>query len=488
MSLLNPRPVWLAVIGHALAWVGLACVASPGGEGGSSSSEGDASDAASAAEASSDGASSESSGGGEPGSSESEAAESESSDASSEDAGSQESEADEGTSTEASSSADAMGQESEGDDSGDEDTNAQDKTAAQAVAEIQIGWNLGNSLDVPEGETAWGNPEVTEALIEAVADAGFGGIRIPVTWSLHLGSAPDFTIEPAWLDRVEEVVGFATSRELYAIINLHHDGADEYEGVEWLTLNDESGAVTEENNAAVQAQFVAVWEQIASRFADHGHHLVFESMNEIHDGYDEPDPVYHDIINDLNQTFVDLVRASGGNNATRILVVPGYNTNIDHTVTGFEPPVDTIDDRLILSVHYYDPYEFALNADPPVWGEAFPESPPWGLEDWVREQFQTVGETYVAQGLPVIVGEYGATHLEGYEEYRRYYVEYVTKAATDAGAVPFYWDNGGPGSGPDNFALFDRATETVLRPEILEAILRASSSDYALEDVEAPVP
>lgn len=361
-----------------------------------------------------------------------------------------------------------------------------DLSAAEVVARIGVGWNLGNSLDVPEGETAWGNPRVEEALIQAVADAGFGGIRIPVTWSLHLGPGPDYTIEPAWLDRVEEVVGFATSRDLYTIINLHHDGADEYEGVEWLTLNDASGAVTPENNAAVAAQFEAVWAQIAARFAAHGHLLIFESMNEIHDGYGDPNPVYHDIINDLNQRFVDLVRGSGGNNATRYLVVPGYNTNIDHTLTGFEAPVDTLEDRLILSVHYYDPYEFALNAEPAIWGAQSSGTVSWGTEDWVLGQFQKIGQTYVQQGLPVIVGEYGATHRDGYEDYRRYYMEYVTKVAVDAGAVPFYWDNGGRGSGPDNFAIFDRTTNTAFHPEILEAIMRAATSDYSLSDIVLP--
>lgn len=396
-----------------------------------------------------------------------------------------------GTATSGSSGADTSGAPTSTSTSSTGDTTSGDTdelTAAEAMARVGVGWNLGNSLDAHESETAWGNPPVTEALIQAVADAGFGGVRIPVTWSLHLGPGPDFAIDPAWMDRVEEVVGYVTSRNLYAIINLHHDGADGSDGVEWLTLNDPSGAVTEENNAAVAAQFVAVWSQIAARFADHGHLLVFESMNEIHDGYDPAEPVYHEIINDLNQTFVDLIRSSGGNNATRHLVVPGYNTNIDETLTGFEAPVDTIDDRLILSVHYYDPYEFALMADPPVWGAAYPDSVGWGDEDWVLSQFQKLGDTYVQQGLPVIIGEYGATHLDGYEEYRRYYVEFVTKAAVDVGAVPFYWDNGGAGSGQDNFALFDRSTDAPLRPDVLAGIMRASASDFTIGDIEAPAP
>lgn len=386
-----------------------------------------------------------------------------------------------GASTSASTGEDPDSSSGSGSSGGEEDM-----TAAEAVAQMAIGWNVGNTLDAPEGETAWGNPLVTEALVQAVAAEGFGVVRIPVTWSLHLGPGPDYTIDPAWLDRVEEVVGYAVDNDLYAIINLHHDGADGYTGVEWLSLNDATGAVTPANNDAVRAQFVAVWEQIAARFADHDHHLVFESMNEIHDGYGPPMSAYYDIINDLNQTFVDVIRTSGGNNASRYLVVPGYNTNIEYTLAGFELPVDTMEDRLILSVHYYDPWSFAGEASTPVWGAAYPMSDPWGQEDWVLDRFSLLGDTYVDDGLPVIVGEYGAVQQDGFEDYRRYYLEYVTKAAHDEGIVPIYWDNGGEGSGPDSYALFERDSGDVLRPVILEAMMRAIDDPYSIEDVQGP--
>lgn len=364
-----------------------------------------------------------------------------------------------------------------------------DRTSTRLLEDVDIGWNLGNSLDAPEGETAWGNPVVSESLLQTVADAGFDMVRIPVTWSLHTGPAPDYEVEPAFLQRVEEVVGYVTNAGMYAVINVHHDGADDYGGdVEWITLNDADGAVTEENNTAVQERFVALWEQIAAHFADHGEDLLFESMNEIHDGYDSPDPAYHDIINNLNQVFVDTIRNSGGNNSERHLVVPGYNTNIDYTLEGFELPEDPTADRLILSVHYYDPWSFAGAAETNVWGEEFPESDSWGQESHVQSQFDQLSTTYVEQGIPVIMGEYGAVHQEGFEDYRRYYMEYVTKAAVDRGIVPIYWDNGSEGSGEEAFGLFDRDTEDVLHPTILEAMMRAATSDYALGDVAAPTP
>ncbi len=351
---------------------------------------------------------------------------------------------------------------------------------------VNIGWNLGNSLDAPEGETAWGNPAVSEALIEAVAQAGFGAVRIPVSWSLHLGPGPDFAIDAAWLQRVDEVVRYVTDRQMAAIINLHHDGADDYDGVEWLTLTAADGTITEANNQAVEAQFVAVWSQIAEHFKDHGHYLVFESMNEIHDGYDTPKAEYHPIINALNQRFVDLIRASGGNNATRTLVVPGYNTNIDHTLTGFVLPTDTVPNKLVLSIHFYDPWSFAGEGSTSVWGAGYPGTDSWGQEDYVDEQFGKLKATYVDQGVPVLIGEYGAVNTSNNAPYRRYYIEYVTKAAHDRDLLPVYWDNGGLGEGTDKFGLIDRSNNQVATPEILEAMMRAATSDYGIGDIAKP--
>jgi endoglucanase len=361
-------------------------------------------------------------------------------------------------------------------------------TSAELMGKIRIGWNLGNSLDVPDGETAWGNPRTTPELLRAVAAAGFRLVRIPVTWSPHTGPGPAYVIKSSWLERVTEVVSHARSAGLYAVINLHHDGADGYKGVEWLTLNDADGKTTDENNAHVRARFVAVWSQIAKHFAGHGEELLFESMNEIHDGYGPPDPRHFEFINELNHEFVKLVRASGGNNAQRHLIVPGYNTNIEHTVKGFKPPADPTPNRLILSVHFYDPYLFALQAQKQTWGGASPGRDDWGQEDHVVAQFDKLKAAFIDQGLPVLMGEYGATHQDGYDDYRRYYIEYVTKAAVDRGIVPVYWDNGGRGSGGEKFALFDRHTRRVLHPELLKAMMRAATSSYSLSDVAPPKP
>ena len=361
------------------------------------------------------------------------------------------------------------------------------RTSPELLAKLRLGWSLGNSLDVPNGETMWGNPRVTPELLAAVAKAGFPLVRIPVTWAQHLGPAPSYIIDQSWLERVAEVVGFARSAGLYSIINLHHDGADGMKEAGWLSLKDADGKTTEENNAAVRAQFVAVWTQIAKYFANQGEELMFESMNEIHDGYGKADPRHLEIVNDLNQAFVNLVRASGGNNSKRHLIVPGYNTNIDETLKGFKVPIDSAKNRLILSVHYYDPYLFALQGKTHTWGSASPGRDDWGQEDFVVSQFDKLKSRYVDQGVPVIIGEYGATHQRGYEDYRRYYMEYVTKAAVDRGLVPVYWDNGGRGSGGESFALINRNDNSVLHPKVMEAMLRAATSAYSLKDIALPV-
>jgi endoglucanase len=269
---------------------------------------------------------------------------------------------------------------------------------------------------------------------------------------------------------------------------VHHDGADGFKGVEWLTLNDDNGNTTEENDALVRDRFVKVWQQIAMHFADHGEELVFESMNEIHDGYGPPNPRHLQFINALNQEFVTLVRQSGGNNTQRHLLVPGYNTNIDHTLSGFVAPEDPTPKRLHLSVHYYDPYLFALMAEKHTWGRNSPGSEDWGQEDHVVAQFDKLKAKFVDHGIPVILGEYGATHQDDYEDYQRYYVEYVTKAAIDRGMVPVLWDNGGRGSGGEKFGLLDRNSGEPIHPELLTAIQRAATGDYTLADVKPPVP
>jgi endoglucanase len=364
--------------------------------------------------------------------------------------------------------------------------------ASSVVSTMKIGWNLGNTLDSADAskpdttvETAWGNPAVTPALMQAVASAGFGAVRIPVTWIGRFGASPTYTISPTFINRVEEVVKYVLDQNMVAIINIHHDGGNNVTG-RWLTLVDGSGNVTTANTSAVLTQFKALWVQIADHFKNYDKRLIFEAMNEVMVDYNTPKQSYYDQINGLNQAFVDTVRASGGNNPMRCLVVPGYNTNIDYTVAGFITPKDTSAGKLILSDHYYDPYNFTGSASTHTWGTGNPGIDNWAQEDWVQSEVAKLKSTFIDKGLPMILGEYGAVNQSGYENYRRYYIEYVTKAVHDAGITPFYWDNGSMGTGSEAFGLLNRSNNTVQYPTILQAMMRAVTSSYSLAEVAKP--
>jgi endoglucanase len=359
-----------------------------------------------------------------------------------------------------------------------------------AVADMRLGWNLGNGLDSvstqPDttAETGWGNPMVTADLFKLVAASGFGVVRIPVTWIGRFGPAPDYTISPTFLGHVEQIVKYALDQDLYVIINLHHDGGDGVSG-KWINLVDSSGQVTAANTDQVKTQFSTIWAQIANHFQTYGKYLIFESMNEV-GVRNGPTQAEFDVLNSLNQAFVDTVRASGGNNVGRCLVVPGFYTNINNTVAGFQAPTDAYG-KLILSAHYYDPAGFAMSGTTHAWGRGNPGIDNWGQEDWLQSQVTALKVNYIDRGLPVIWGEYGAVNQTGYESYRRYYMEYVTKATHDAGIVPIVWDNNNwRGSGNDAFGFINRNNNTVAYPTIVNAMVNAVTSTYTLADVAKP--
>lgn len=349
------------------------------------------------------------------------------------------------------------------------------------INDMGAGWNLGNQLEASNAgvpnETAWGNPVITEELIKTVKAQGFKTVRIPVSYLLKIGSAPDYKIDEAWLKRVKEVVDYVINNDMYAIINIHGDG---YYTVNngWLLC-----AEDEEKQKEIREKYKAVWQQIAEQFKDYNDHLIFESMNEEFDNtYGSINTTYYENINTYNQIFVDTVRSTGSNNSSRWLLVPGWNTDINATVSGtFKIPTDSASNRLMVSVHYYDPYNFALNDSSTTykWGNDAPKGKKtnWGHEDYVEEQFQKLYDTFTSKGIPVIIGEFGAIDKrwsdQGSFEYRRYFFEYVAKSAVNHGCIPVYWDNGYDGK--NGFALFDRKNKSVLYPELVEAIVRGAT-------------
>ena len=335
----------------------------------------------------------------------------------------------------------------------------------QLARRMGIGWNLGNALEAIGGETAWGNPATTQALIDAVKDAGFRSIRIPVAW--HQYADAEGRIAAKWLARVAEVVGYARRASLHTLINVHWDGG-------WLQP-------TTARQKEANARLKNYWTQIATHFREHDETLLFAGTNEVmvENDYGTPTPEYRAVQNGFNQVFVDAVRATGGPNRQRLLVVQGFNTNIDHTLAFAVMPTDVVPGRLAMEVHYYDPYHFTLNEKSSIWqwgaGATDPKATePWGDEAHLERQFAKMKAQFVDRGVPVMLGEYGVIKRQraGAETYRRAWNRAVTRTALAHGLVPFYWDNGA--TGPNSMGLFHRVTATQAEPELIRAIVDAA--------------
>jgi len=338
-------------------------------------------------------------------------------------------------------------------------------TSVQLTKLMGVGWNAGNSLDAIGSETAWGNPLITQQLINSVKAAGFKTIRLPIAWS-KFSDETNFVIQTAWLDRVEQVVNYALTADMYVVINIHWDNG-------WMQP-------TNAQQAYVNNRLKIMWTQIANRFKSYDNRLLFAGTNEVMvDGdYGTPTAEYYTVQNSFNQTFVTTVRATGGGNANRFLVVQGFNTNIDHTVNFAKIPTDTTSNRLLMEVHYYDPYNFTLNTNSNItqWGKNATNpsaTETWAGESWADSQFQKMKTNFVDKGVGVILGEYGVvsrTNIGDHEGYRIYWNEYITRSAYTHGLVPVYWDNGYGGNG--GMALFDRASGTQLYPNLIQAIVK----------------
>lgn len=399
-----------------------------------------------------------------------------------------------------------------------EEGNFENLNQQEIVQAMGAGWNLGNQLEAnlngTPKEGGWTNVMITEKLIRSVKTNGFKSIRIPVSWLSKIGNGPDYTIDQAWMDRVQEVVDWAIKYKLYVIINIHGDGYSTVQGG-WIL----PGA---EDQESICTKYEAVWKQIAERFKDYDQHLIFESMNEVGADFSKEEDVKKatENINAYNQIFVDTVRKSGGNNDKRWLLIPGCNTNIAYTTEssyGFQIPEDNYrsteipeeEKRIMISVHYYTPWEFCGQDDykQTQWGpEADPsKSVGYGGEDEMEKQFKSLKTTFTDKGYPVVIGEYGSVDKTKKEdsgigkagdpdptnnEYRAYFAWKLCKLSIQNGCVPIYWDNGW--NGDLGFAIFSRATSKdkelgfrtaglVTQPEILSSIV----SCYGLEKGDA---
>ncbi|MDR7384741.1 cellulase family glycosylhydrolase [Promicromonospora iranensis] len=304
-------------------------------------------------------------------------------------------------------------------------------SAVEIAAAMQPGWNLGNSLDAQccgeGGETAWGNPRVDDTFFKDIKAEGFNSVRIPVSWGNHTGPAPDHTVEPETMERVREIVDLALDADLYVLINIHHDS---WQWVTHLpTKHDE-----------VMAQYTATWTQIADTFKDYPQELTFESINEQgftgSSGAEED----HRHMAELNSSFHDIVRSSGSNNSDRLLVLPTLHTGAEQAdMDALAAEIAALDDPMLAATtHNYSFWPFSVNvAGYTTYNEE--------VRNLLEESFQNQVDTFVSQGIPVIIGEYGL--LDNYDnkvergEYLKFF-EHFGYLARTTGITTMWWDNG----------------------------------------------
>ena len=348
--------------------------------------------------------------------------------------------------------------------------------AGRFFAGMGPGWNLGNALDAtspkllegpgtPESyETAWHNPPITRELIRTVKEAGFGTIRVPVTWMNHIGPAPDYLVKGAWMDRVQEVVDMVLAEGLRCILNVHHDTGTHG----WLHASDQ-------HVAEVSDKFSALWRQIAARFRDYGEELAFEGFNEVLD--ENNNWVYPrtrsaaDAINHFNRVFLETVRASGGPNAQRCLIITPYGAaNMRSALEDLIIPQDSAEHALLVQVHYYSPISYCFDQNgeentQTVWTEN-------GGREALEEALAGVRELLTDRGIPVLMAEFAAGHKAN-EADRAQWAKFVVDRCADSGVRCVWWDNGGRVKSASEYhtmGLLDRYRLEWMFPQVVEAL------------------
>ena len=375
------------------------------------------------------------------------------------------------------------------------------ETAATAVGNMGVGWNLGNTLESNSGdvnnmwieakavwnpayiltptdhETAWGQPVATRALIHMFKEAGFNAIRVPVTWYPHMGTlslngnhwdkaswleSTDYKVDRVWMARVKEVVDYVIEEGMYCLLNVHHDTGTA--STAWLRAD-------QSVYAAVKERYCNLWTQIATEFESYGPLLLFESFNEMLNSANQWNYASAEadrVINAYNADFVATVRATGGNNAKRNLVLNTYAASPDKRVLqDFQLPQDVVEGHLMAEVHSYAPYHFAFN---PSEGETW--QPQTVFDDncdrEVRGIIDVVGQNLVARGIPCILGEFGADTRDGEgraeAELAKQAACYVSQAAKYNIAC-YYWMGLSDGE--------DRSVPKWTKPDLKDALLKA---------------
>jgi hypothetical protein len=339
-------------------------------------------------------------------------------------------------------------------------------TAKSIAAEMGVGWNLGNTLELNNVQ-----PIPTKALFDSVKAAGFKNVRIPAAWDSHADQSTH-VINSDWMAQVKTVVDYAIQDSLFVVLNIHWDGG-------WLQDQIDTAAITPSILATIKAKQGAYWRQIATTFKNYDRHLLFASTNEP----SVKQQANLSILWSLHQIFIDTVRATGGNNASRTLVIQGPTTSIENTANWVTSmPNDKIDHRLMMEDHYYSPSQFCILTDSADWGgwkqpfyywgknyhssTDLKHNADWGEESYVDSQFTMLKPKFLDQDIPILLGEFGvAKHTDPTGDNlrlailsRRYFYNYVIKAALSQGIIPVAWDAGGKGRG--TMTIFDRTKET----------------------------
>lgn len=345
-------------------------------------------------------------------------------------------------------------------------------TTMEVVQDMGLGINLGNTFEscgdwisntsVTNYETGWGSPVVTKEMIQGYKDCGFGVLRIPVGWSNMM--LENYTINPEYLSRVKEVVDWALESDLYVIMNIHWDGG-------WFSDFADDGKRDE-----CFVKYERIWTQLTKEFKNYSNKLMFESLNE-EGGWEDIWNRYskqgdkeksYNILNDMNQKFVDIVRNSGGNNGKRHLLIAGYNTDIELTCDPLFKMPDDPEGRCAVSVHYYTPATFALIDKDVEWGKAQTE---WGSESDIAEltKYMDMMKTnFVDKGVPVIIGEYSTATKNKTPEMIRKYLSSVCEAIYTRGMCPVLWDV--------TDVFYKRNEGKFIDPELLKELMEVKES------------
>ena len=353
------------------------------------------------------------------------------------------------------------------------DATGMSSTAVELAAKMHLGINFGNTME-SQAEGGWVSSKITESYVKFVKQIGFNAVRIPCNWNwTHLSDPAKAKIDPAWLNRVKEVVGWCVANDMYVMLNIHWDGG-------WL-----DGNINAANQESVKAKQKALWEQIATTMRDFDEHLIFAGANEP----PANDAAQMAILNSYHQTFIDAVRSTGGRNSYRVLVVQGPHTDSNRTFNLMNTlPVDPVPNRMMVEVHNYTPSTFTIVLDGDVsWGKMVyywgagnhstiePErNATNGEEDAIIDEFQKMKQKFVDKGIPVILGEYASWRrtagqgrpvpkdLEMHNKSVEYWATYVTKQAKAHGLLPFWWEVG---------VTLDRANDKVKDQALLDAII-----------------